>query len=88
MQTLTINLLNGNPMTFRPVPMVRMASQTPSDWLAFQRQHAYGTEMTESERNRVIKFMHEHKTEALSDGTNIYTLAGSLLAHCDPTAIK
>lgn len=88
MQTLTINLLNGKSITLHPVPMVRQASLVPADWLAFQKQHVLGTEMSESEQNRVQRFGREHKTEALSDGTNIYTLAGSLLAYCDPSAIK
>lgn len=83
---LMLKLATGM-MTLMPEPMKRMPSDRPSDWLNFQRQHVAGSTLSEEDQNRVQAFMVKHRTEALTDGNRFYTLAGGMLAYCDPTSI-
>ena len=85
---LDVKTLAGKRFRLTPVPMVRMPSASPSDWLEFQRAHVAGTEMSPGEIAKIQLFMVAHRTEALSDGEMAYTVAGNRLAYCEPSAIK
>lgn len=74
-------------LTLRAVDMKRMPSHTPSDWLKFQKQHIPGTELSEKDQEQIQAFMLRNRTEALTNGIITVTLAGGMLAHCEPTAI-
>jgi len=71
----------------RPIPMPRMPSANPGDWLKFQKQHIPGTELSKEDQEKIQAFMRQHRTEALTNGTINVTLAGEMLAHCEPNAI-
>ncbi|OGU24361.1 MAG: hypothetical protein A2580_09205 [Hydrogenophilales bacterium RIFOXYD1_FULL_62_11] len=79
--------VGGRWLKFLPHPMRSMPSDKPEHWLRFQLQHVPGTELSEQDQNRIQRFMRLHKTEALIRDGKHYTLAGGLLAYCDPTAI-
>lgn len=44
--------------------------------------------LAEDAQNAIQRFMRAHKTEALTDGVEFYTLAGGMLAWCDPNAVE
>lgn len=83
-ETLIVTFDQREPMELSPVPMPFMPSESPAKWLAFQRVHVKGTELELSEQKAIVQFMLRHKTEALTDGRRCYTLAGDMLAFCDP----
>lgn len=87
MQTITITTLAGREYQFNPVPMKTMPSEVPEQWLTFLRRHVPGTSLSDREMERMQHFMRFHKTEALTDGEQNYTLAGGMLALCDPAAL-
>lgn len=82
--TLTIKTLTGQGFTFRPVPLPRFPSAMPADWLNFQRVHVPNSQLSDETQDEVQRFMRCHETEALADGGKFYTLAGGMLAYCDP----
>lgn len=85
---LMLRTVKGAEYQLSPVPMPRMPSRSPSDWLKFQGRHVMGTLLPEHEQRRLQAFMAKHKTEALTDGKENYTLAGGMLALCNPSAIQ
>lgn len=87
MAQITFTTKSGQSYTMTPVPMVRMPSGLPQDWLKFQGKHVGGTEMSETAMSKLQSFMLKHRTEALTDGKRNYTLAGGMLAECDPGQI-
>lgn len=84
---LEVVFKSGAVVALRPVPMKRMPSASPQDWLLFQGEHVSGTEMSAEMISRVQLYMRVHKTEALTDGQRVMTVAGSQLALCEPGAI-
>lgn len=90
METLIVTTRAGKAYKFRPVPMKLMPSHTPEHWLRFQGQHIAGSELSESEMERIQSFMRKHKTEALAveNSKQAFTLAGGRLAYCDPEAVS
>lgn len=87
MKTITIMTMAGATLVLRPVPMPSMPSENPAHWIKFQGSHVPGTTMSEEEMQRMQTFMKQQKTEALTDGNQNFTLAGGMLAYCDPTAV-
>ena len=84
---ITVTTTAGISFTLRPVPMSRMPSQFASDWLKFQGAHVPGTTLSVEAQSAIQRFMTLHRSECLSDGRQNYTLAGEMLAYCDPRAI-
>ena len=82
--TLTIKTLAGQGFTFRPVPVPRFPSLLPADWLNFQCAHVPDSQLSDETQDEIQRFMRHHETEALTDGEEHYTLAGGMLAYCDP----
>lgn len=82
--SLTVTTLSGRTYSFVPVPMKKMPSQDPATWLKFQGQHVEGTRLADATQNAIQTFMRQHHTESLTDGTHNFTLAGGMLAYCDP----
>lgn len=85
---LQVRTLAGKSYTFSPVQLPVIPSQNPALWLKFQGRHAAGTELSEETQDAIQRFMKKHKTEALFDGIAFYTLAGGMLAWCDPEAVQ
>lgn len=85
---LEVMTLAGKKYVFSPVPMTVMPSTVPELWLKFLGRHAAGTTLSEGAQNAIQRFMRKHKTEALTDGVEFYTLAGGMLAWCDPKAVS
>lgn len=81
---LTITTTDGKKLELRPIPMDRMPSDDPAEWRSFVGIQVPGTELNEIEQRRLQKYMKLHKTEAVTDGTSLYTLAGDRLAFCTP----
>lgn len=88
MPQITVTTKGGQSYTLSPVPMKRMPSSSPTDWIKFQGSHVAGTGLTDAECEKIQGFMRKHKTEALTDGKRSYTLAGNMLAECDPSQIQ
>lgn len=74
-------------LTLRAIDMPRMPSHTPGDWLKFQKQHILGTELSQEDQDAIQAFMLRNRTEVLTNGIITVTLAGGMLAHCEPTAL-
>lgn len=74
-------------LTLSAVPMRRMPSADPADWLRFQGRHVPGGGLAPAEQERLQAFLRRHRTEAVTDGPRNYTLAGGQLALCDPSTI-
>jgi hypothetical protein len=87
-QQLIVTTVGGQSFTLSPVPMKRMPSGSPVDWIKFQGVHVAGTSLSDVECEKIQGFMRKHKTEALTDGRRNYTLAGGMLAECDPSQIQ
>ncbi|WP_137188141.1 hypothetical protein [Pseudomonas asiatica] len=81
---VSVTTVAGKKIELRPVPMDRMPSQDHTDWMSFIGHHVPGSALPEIDQRRLQVYMQQHKTEALTDGTGIYTLAGDSLAHCAP----
>lgn len=86
--TLEITTVAGVTYKLYPVWMDRLASAHPEDWLRFQGQHVLGTALDEATQDRVQRFMREHRTECLTNHNEYFTLAGGMLALCDPTPFQ
>lgn len=84
---IEVTFKGGGGVALSPVPMERMPSASPRDWLLFQGAHVSGTEMSDETISRVQLYMRVHKTEALTDGRRVLTVAGNHLALCEPGAI-
>lgn len=87
-EEIEVRLLTGQLLRLRPVAMPRMASDCPHDWLKFQGAHIAGTSLSDEAMASMQMFMRSHRTEALSDGARCVTLAGGMLAMCDPSALN
>ena len=81
---ITVITVSGQSYKLAPVPMERMPSNSATDWIKYQGRHIAGTNLSETEQNKVQSFMRMHSTEALTDGSRNYTLAGGMLAACFP----
>jgi hypothetical protein len=86
-KSISIKTLSGKVLNLRPVPMVRLPSKCNADWNKFQRQHVVGGALSDVDSNRLQAFMRANETEALTDGTYFFTVAGPGLAYCAPEAI-
>lgn len=84
---LSFKTAAGRAYSLRPVAMRRMPSDSCDDWLRFQGAHVEGTQLGDEALARIQLFMRAHRTEALTDGDKTYTVAGGMLAYCDPKAI-
>lgn len=84
-EKLVVTTLAGKTIRFYPVPMAVMPSSNPDLWLRFQGRHVIDTALSEETQNAIQRYMKQHKTEALTDGTTFYTLAGGMLAWCNPS---
>lgn len=84
---LEITTLADKKYVFSPVPMSVMPSGDPALWLKFLGRHAIGTDLSESTQNAIQRFMRKHRSEALTNGVAFYTLAGGMLAWCDPDVV-
>lgn len=85
---LEVLTATGRTLVLRPVPLPRMPSQDPMDWLEFLNAHVTGGELSPSMAAQVQLFMRTHMTEALTDGESNFTIAGNCLAYCSPDAVK
>lgn len=86
--SIFIQTAGGRAYSFTSVPMKRMPSQNSGDWLRFQSEHVPGGALTETECKKLQNFMKHHSSECVTDGTYKYTVAGSGLAFCEPSAIQ
>lgn len=78
----------GQPRVVKPVKMARRPSDVPADWLRFQRLHVPGGSLTPQAAASLQLFMRSHRTEAVTDGVDCFTIAGDGLAYCDPTVVN
>lgn len=85
---LRITTVAGAVYCLLPVPMQRMPSRAPDDWLAFQGKHVPGTLLDAEAQDALQRYMRRHGTEALTTGSTTLTLAGGMLAHCRPGAVQ
>lgn len=83
-EPLIINATAGQKLELRPIPMDRIPSADPVEWLSFVGIHVPGAELNEIEQRRLQKYMKLHRTEAVTDGKSLYTLAGDRLDFCTP----
>lgn len=74
----------GGKLELWPIPMDRIPSEDPTEWLSFVGIHVPEAELNDIEQRRLQKYMKLHNTEAVTDGTSLYTLAGDMLAFCTP----
>lgn len=82
--TIEVRTVAGEVYSLHPVWMDRMPSKVPADWLRFQGAHVPGTILDEAMRRKVQRYMQELQTECLTNHREYYTLAGGMLALCDP----
>lgn len=80
--------VTGRTLVLRPIPLPRIPSHNPKDWLEFLNAHVSGGDLSPSMAAQVQLFMRAHITEALTDGESTFTIAGSSLAYCSPDAVK
>lgn len=86
---IDIVTVSGISFQFYPVNMGGvLPSQIASRWIAFQGKHVAGTTLTELQQDKLQAFMRDNNTECLTDGNFYYTLAGGMLAYCDPSATR
>ncbi|MCU9527472.1 hypothetical protein [Pseudomonas mosselii] len=81
---VSVTTVAGRKLELRPIPMDRMPSQDHEDWMRFIGHHVPDSALPEIDQRRLQVYMQQHQTEALTDGTGIYTLAGDSLVHCNP----
>lgn len=86
--SLTVTTLLGRTISLDPVPMKTMPSKDPATWIKFQGQHVAGSWLADATQNAIQTFMRQHRTEALTDGTHNFTLAGGMLAYCNPDGLS
>lgn len=70
------------------VPMKRLPSNLPADWLTFQGAYVREAAFSDKEADRIQRFMRKHRTEALTGGGKNYTPTGSMFALCDPSVVQ
>lgn len=75
---------NGREFNLFPVKMSIMPSQSNTNWLRFLGNHIMNGKLDEAQITALQNFMRKHKTEALTDGRENYTIAGYGLATCFP----
>ncbi|MBM5458667.1 hypothetical protein H8F21_13940 [Pseudomonas sp. P66] len=80
-----ITTVAGVKMELRPIAMSHIPSEDPQAWLRFIGPHVPGTSLNEIEQKRLQKYLRLHHTEAVTDGQDVFTLAGDMLAHCNPS---
>lgn len=85
--SLKVTTIAGQDFVMQPVPMRMLPSNDPEMWLVFQGPHVPGSSLSEEMQSCIQKFMLANKTEALKCGEDTYTLAGGMLAWCDPCAV-
>lgn len=81
---VVITTASGEKLELRPIPMDRIPSEDPIEWLSFVGIHVPGSQLNDIEQRRLQKYMKLHKTETVTDGKSLYTLAGDRLAFCTP----
>ncbi|MBB5546584.1 hypothetical protein [Paraburkholderia fungorum] len=82
--TIEIKTIAGKVYSLHPVCMDRMPSMVASDWLQFLGAHIAGTTLDEAMQRKIQRFMREFETECLTDHRDYFTMAGGMLAQCDP----
>lgn len=85
---INITTAGGTAYTLRPVPMKRLASQSSTDWLKFLQDYVPGAVMAHEHAVKLRNFMRAHRTDALTDGTNTYTLLLNGLVFCNPEVVN
>ncbi|SBW84531.1 hypothetical protein PVE_R2G0505 [Pseudomonas veronii 1YdBTEX2] len=83
-EPVIITTTGGEKMELRPIPMDRIPSEDPTEWLSFVGIQVPEAELNEIEQRRLQNFMKLHHAEAVTDGTSLFTLAGDGLAFCTP----
>lgn len=83
-EPVIITTAAGEVLEMRPIPMDRIPSEDPIEWLSFVGIHVPGSQLNDIEQRRLQKYMKLHKTESVTDGQSLYTLAGDRLAFCTP----
>lgn len=83
-EPVIINMTVGQKLELRPIRTDLIPYDGPAEWLSFVGIHVPGAEQNEIEQRRLQKYMILHKTEAVTDGKSLYTLAGDRLAFCTP----
>ncbi len=81
---IEIKTVSGKVYSLHPVWMDRTPSKVPADWLRFQGEHVPGTMLDETMQRKIQRHMREHQTECLTNHREYFTLAGGMLALCDP----
>ena len=81
---IEIRTVTGRVYSLYPVWMDRMPSKLPADWLRFQGAHVPGAMLDETMQRKIQRHMREHQTECLTNHHEYFTLAGGMLALCDP----
>lgn len=82
--TIEVTTVAGKVYSLHPVCMDRMPSKDSADWLNFQGTHIPGTTLDEAMQRKIQRFMLEFETECLTDHREYFTMAGGMLARCDP----
>lgn len=81
---LCLRTVAGSDLRLTAVPMSRRPSDVPEDWLRFQGEHVPSLELSDRQVAMLQLFMRAHRTEAVTDGAENYTVAGNTLARCNP----
>lgn len=81
---IEVRTVTGRVYSLHPVWMDRMPSKVAADWLRFQGAHVPGTMLDETMQSKIQRHMREHRTECLTNHREYFTLAGGMLALCDP----
>ncbi|MDD5394844.1 MAG: hypothetical protein PHE17_17640 [Thiothrix sp.] len=81
---ITITTFVGVTYQFQAVPMDHLPSADPQDFWDFWQETVEGTNLSRAESDRLLQFLVEHKTDAVTDGEAYYTLTRAGLARCDP----
>lgn len=86
---ISVITLDGRKLVLYPVPMKRLPSQSGAEWSKFvgKVSELPMTNLSEQSEIELLKFMAEHDTEALTDGTCNCTLLGAVLVECFPDKI-
>jgi len=71
-------------MVLSPVPMSCMPSSEPELWNIFCGVSVEGASISIEESDNLQEFMIEHRTEALTNGCDNFTILGGSLAFCSP----
>lgn len=84
-QMISIRTLEGTTLLLNPVRLGKQPSLTSAtEYLQFIDKYCDQHTLHDREHKRLRLFMLAHETEAVTDGANYYSLAGSKLIFCKP----